>query len=279
MKSFRFCMNAVLPMSLCLVLCAGCNGEKGVDETPKTIEKTNVSESVSAEKSVPNSAEKGEKPTELEKAVNEHIQKILKENPDLEKAEAPIQMTYFFIRALQMDNTSAVMGMLTQDAYREMSARQGEKFPCPEFLKNSDVALGNVQYLTDDASDGDAENAENSALEENIVGARVGTIWKIKTEEGIVEENIAWVFRFEEDAWLVAGMISIVDPNYPPILFNFENLAETEAEFAARAKEIEKMEAEASKKSEGSENAKESGKDEISAESTEAAVELPASLP
>lgn len=287
MKYFRFCVNAVLPVSLCLCLCMGCGGEK-----PKTTEKveetTATSENVSAETPVLNPSAK---PAELDKAVNEHIQKVLKENPELEKAEAPIQMTYFFIRALQMDNTPAVMGMLTQDAYREMSARQGEKFPCPDFLKNSDVALGNVQYLTDDMSEENGEragNTETTASEGNIVGARVGTIWKIKTEAGIVEENIAWVFRFEDDAWLVAGMISIVDPNYPPILFNFENLAETEAEFAARAEEVEKINAEATKKAEESENAQENAqdnakedgeKDETSTESAGVAVELPTSLP
>ncbi|MDO4630194.1 MAG: hypothetical protein Q4C70_13525, partial [Planctomycetia bacterium] len=168
MKYFRFCMNAVLPMSLCLSLCVGCSGEKGGDNVPKAAENAEVTttapETVSAENSAQNLTATGSvrKPAELDTAVNAHIQKVLKENPELEKAEAPIQMTYFFIRALQMDNTPAVMGMLTQDAYREMSARQGEKFPCPEFLKNSDVALGNVQYLTDDMSEGEnVEHVEN----------------------------------------------------------------------------------------------------------------------
>lgn len=167
------------------------------------------------------------KPKELDDAVEALVQKTLKENPELAKLEAPIQMTYFFIRALQTNNAQAIRGMLTTDAYREMENLKG--MPCPSFIQNSEVELGNVQYLTEEDD------------ESKVVGARVGTTWLVKSQEGETREDIAWVFRFEDDAWLVAGMISILDPKYPPILINFEDLKETEANFASIEKEVERI--------------------------------------
>lgn len=177
------------------------------------------------------------KTAELDAAVEEHIQAVRKQNPELEKAEAPIQMTYFFIRALQMNNEAAVNGMLTQDAYNERMKRP-QSFSRPDFIKNSEVLLGSVQYLSDEKD------------ESKIVGARVGTIWRVKNGEDVTEENIAWVFRFEDEAWLVAGMIAVLDPKYPPVLINFEDLEDTERQFQELEKEIQRINSEESSVSE-----------------------------
>jgi len=247
MKSSFFHLSAVLLFALTFCVFTGC----GSNEEPKN--ETNSPATESKEAKSENEVVVA-KPAELEKAVEDLAAELRKENPELEKAEAPIQMTYYFIRALQMNNQKAMLGMLTQDAYRELSSR--ETVPCPEFIQSSEVQLGNVQYLSDEKD------------ETKIVGARVGTTWNVKTEEGIIQENIAWVFRFEDDAWLVAGMISVLDPKYPPILINFEDLQETEQQLAELDKEIEKINAEAAKAPQkGTES------EEPAVEATETAVE------
>lgn len=253
MKKNHFRKFAFYPLVFVFFLTLGCGTEKASQpEVPQADAEAAVEAAgkVSSSDANPASADalaqtddavvESAKPAELDKAVEAHIEEVLKENPDLAKAEAPIQMTYFFIRALQMDNEKAVHGMLSEDAYREISKKEG--IPCPEFIKNSDVAMGNVQYLADEED------------ETKIVGARVGTIWKIQSAEGVHEENIAWVFRFESGTWLAAGMISVVDPKYPPILINFENLAETEEEMKEREKAIARINAEEAKKTEKAEN-------------------------
>ena len=228
MKSSFSRLSVVLPLVLTLGLFVGCGPkEKKTDETESPAPSAQSTE---------NSNQQDEavvvKPAEFEKAAEDLAAKLRKESPELEQADAPIQMTYYFIRALQLNDQKAMLGMLTQDAYREMSSRTA--VPCPEFIQNSDVQLGNVQYLSDEED------------ESKIVGARVGTTWNVQTEEGAIQENIAWVFRFEDDAWLVAGMVSVLDPQYPPILINFEDLKETEQQLAELDKEIEKINAERS---------------------------------
>ena len=223
MKSSFSRLSVILLLVLTFGLFVGCGPKKNQSEESESP----ASAAQSTENANPNENTAVVKPAEYEKAAEELAAKLRKESPELEQADAPIQMTYYFIRALQLNDQKAILGMLTQDAYREMSLRTS--VPCPEFIQNSDVQLGNVQYLSDEED------------ESKIVGARVGTTWNVKTEEGAIQENIAWVFRFEDDAWLVAGMVSVLDPKYPPILINFEDLKETEQQLAELEKEIEKI--------------------------------------
>lgn len=228
MKTQRYSFVISLLFLACLAALAGC-GKNEAGKPNAEAEKQEVSDA-SASSQTPES-DVYRKPAELEEAVKEHIAAILKQKPELEKAEQPIQMTYFFIRALQTNNENAVNGMLTQDAYNERM-KSPQSFACPDFIRDSEVLLGSVQYLSDEKD------------ESKIVGARVGTVWRVKSEEGVTEENIAWVFRFEDDAWLVAGMIAVLDPKYPPILINFEDLEDTQRQFVEHEKEIQRINAE-----------------------------------
>lgn len=229
MKSSFLRLSVALSLVLTLCLFAGCGSKEKKEE--KTESPAAEAPAAPSAPGTENSTQGGEarvtKPADCEKAAEDLAAELRKENPELENVEAPIQMTYYFIRALQLNNQKALLGMLTEDAYREMSLHT--TVPCPEFIQNSDVQLGKVQYLSD-------ENDESK-----IVGARVGTTWTVQTDEGAIQENIAWVFRFEDDAWLVAGMVSVLDPQYPPILINFEDLKETEQQLAQLDKEIEKI--------------------------------------
>lgn len=250
MKSSFSRRLVILHLVLTLCLFAGCGPkDKKTDESGSQAQSAQGTENASA-----NEEAAVVKPAEYEKAAEDLAAELRKENPELENVDAPIQMTYYFIRALQLNNQKAMLGMLTQDAFREMSSRTS--VPCPEFIQNSDVQLGNVQYLSD-------ENDETK-----IVGARVGTTWNVQTEEGAIQENIAWVFRFEDDAWLVAGLVSVLDPKYPPILINFEDLKETEQQLAELEKEIQKINEDAA-----AEQKKEAGSGDPAEETTAPAAE------
>ncbi|MDO4576323.1 MAG: hypothetical protein Q4D98_14040 [Planctomycetia bacterium] len=162
---------------------------------------------------------------ELDAAFAEHVQSLGK-LPELDGVDEPIRMTYYFIRALQLQNEKAVLSMLTEDALAERLSRN---IPLgPDYLRETDVDLGNVQYLQDEQG--------------NPVGAHVGTTWLLPDPENKDEkyqEQIAWVFRKEADTWRVAGMIAVLDPKYPPILVNFENIDETLKQYQSIEAEIE----------------------------------------
>ena len=163
---------------------------------------------------------------ELDTALQEHIAQ-LGELPELKEVDEPIRMTYYFIRALQMQKEKVVLAMLTEKALTERLKRA---IPLgPDFLQNADVDLGNVQYLKDEETQQD-------------VGAHVGTTWMIPNPETkeTYEENIAWVFRKEDNTWRVAGMIAVLDPKYPPILVNFEDVEETLRKYQSIEEEIAK---------------------------------------
>lgn len=161
---------------------------------------------------------------ELDVVLQEHITQ-LGELPELKEVDEPIRMTYYFIRALQMQKEKAVLAMLTEKALAERLKRA---IPLgPDFLQNADVDLGNVQYLKDEET-------------QQEVGAHVGTTWMIPDPETkeTYEENIAWVFRKEDNTWRVAGMIAVLDPQYPPILVNFEDVEETLRKYRSIEEEI-----------------------------------------
>lgn len=167
------------------------------------------------------------KPEALDEAVTKFIAN-LGEIPELKDVDKPVQMTYYFVKALQTGDENAVFGMLTAEAYSE---RVRTKVPLtPGFPENVDIMMGNVQYLQD-------ENQQ-------VVGAQVGTTWTETdpADEGqTVENRIVWVLRNEgapgAEKWRVAGMICIVDPQLDPILVNFEDMEETLKKY----KEIEEQ--------------------------------------
>lgn len=212
---------------------SGCQKPNSPTEKPGTEEKK---ENISSDQSLPSDSEKMPENTvpdtppaptreELDVALQEHITQ-LGELPELKEVDEPIRMTYYFIRALQMKNEKAVLAMLTDKA---LSERLKRAIPLgPDFLQNADVDLGSVQYLKDEET-------------KQEVGAHVGTTWMIPDPETNqpYEENIAWVFRKEDNTWRVAGMIAVLDPKYPPLLVNFEDVEETLRKYQSIEEEIQ----------------------------------------
>ena len=153
----------------------------------------------------------------LDKALTEFIASLGELPAEVKNAEEPLKILYYFTQAMAKDQQSVVLALLSEKALKERLSRGKSFWPTAESMKNTDVILGNVQYLNDDKG--------------TPVGAHVGTTWRPKgsSDEG---EQIAWVLRREANTWRVAGMISVVVPGYPPLVVNFENLDETAKHYA-----------------------------------------------
>lgn len=149
----------------------------------------------------------------LDKALAEFIASLGELPAEVKNAEEPLKVLYYFTQAMTKDNQSAVLALLSERALKERLTRGKSFGPTAESMKDTDVILGNVQYLNDDKG--------------TPVGAHVGTTWRPKGAAEGEGEQIAWVLRREANTWRVAGMISVVVQGYPPLVVNFENLDET----------------------------------------------------
>ncbi|MDO4570873.1 MAG: hypothetical protein Q4D38_10845 [Planctomycetia bacterium] len=201
------------------VLFVGCNSSK--DETPDGMKDAPVPAAedtkVADVSSVPTAQPGVEmrelylKPAEIETATQNFIQSLAA-LPELVGVDEPTKITYYFIKALQAKNESAVLGLLTEEAFTEISENKISLCQT-NAMPTAEVKMGEVQYLEDEAGE--------------IVGARVGTIWTVASPDGDFDEHIGWALRKEDDQWLVAGMFSVINPQFPPILINFEDMEET----------------------------------------------------
>lgn len=200
-----------------------------------------------AEKPAPEAASLEGKPEYsrevLDKALAEFIASLGELPAEVKNAEEPLKVLYYFTQAMAKDQQSVVLALLSEKALKERLTRGKSFGPTAESMKNTDVILGSVQYLNDDKG--------------TPVGAHVGTTWRPKgsSDEG---EQIAWVLRREANTWRVAGMISVVEPNYPPLVVNFENLDETAKQYAKLEyliREHQKSEAEKAAKEKPAETA------------------------
>lgn len=150
-------------------------------------------------------------PLELKESLDEFIQAV-GNVPEFDKMDEPQKLIFYFVRAIQTQDEQAIIAMLTSSARLQrakMNFQLGGKHP-----QDAEVELKLADYLKDD--------------EGNIVGARVGTTWVTVDADGMeYEDNIVWVLRKEPEGWRVAGMVGIIDPKYPPITVDFEDLEES----------------------------------------------------
>ncbi|MDO4550943.1 MAG: hypothetical protein Q4C96_06790 [Planctomycetia bacterium] len=179
----------------------------------------NTAEMVSREKQTPDNTDIFKlTDAQLEEAL-QNFAKTFEHDPEIAKMEEPIKITYYFIRALQQKDNKTLLALLSTAARAEWRKKQTSFGPSA--CENMEVEFGNIQYLNDPET-------------KEVIGARIGTIWKIHDENSdspsdTYEDMIVCVLRKEESQqWKMAGMIAVVSEDFPPIILNFEDLQEME---------------------------------------------------
>jgi len=115
--------------------------------------------------------------------------------------EPPAAAVAEFLQAVRVGDDAKAASMFTPAARTQVAQLGYQVAP-----KKSDTAtfdIGEVQYLEGG-------------------GARVVATW---TDFGRKDEML-WMLRSGAEGWRIAGMAATVFPNEPPLLLDFENLAE-----------------------------------------------------
>lgn len=123
------------------------------------------------------------------------------------RAEPPAVAVTEFLQAIREGNDSKAASMFTSAARTQVAEMGIEVAP-----RGSDTAtykVGEVQYLEGG-------------------GARVAATWTDVGADGKPRtDDMLWMLRKSPEGWRIAGMAATVFPDQPPLLLDFENLAET----------------------------------------------------
>ena len=112
-----------------------------------------------------------------------------------------------------MGDAETASSMLTSKAYMEM--QNAEMHVLPPGSPNAQYQINNVSF------------------EPQHGGAFVDCQWSDIADDGSNERrsyDITWILRQENNAWKVAGMSTALFPNQPPLVLNFEDPADMQAQ-------------------------------------------------
>jgi hypothetical protein len=126
--------------------------------------------------------------------------------PNSPPSDAPDKAVYSFLEAVRTGNDQQAAKMLTPMALQKTSEMQMEVAPT-----SSPTAKFNV--------------GQTVYREANSDGAYVDSTWtdKIDDEGHTRTDAITWVLRRETEGWRIAGMVTKVFPDRPPLILNFED--------------------------------------------------------
>ena len=126
---------------------------------------------------------------------------------------APDKTITTFLDAVQIGDATTASSMLTSKAQTEM--QNAEMHVLPPGSPYAQYTINNV------------------TLEPEHGGAFVDSTWTDIVDEQSQEKRsyqITWILRQENGAWLVAGMSTALFPNQPPLVLNFEDPADMQAQ-------------------------------------------------
>ena len=136
--------------------------------------------------------------------------------------DGPAAAVREFLEAVRTGNDKKVTAMFTKVA-REQAAQMNQQFT-PRGSDTARFQIGAVEYVAQD-------------------GARVMSQWTDLDAEGKPRtDEITWMLRRDVEGWRIAGMATVVFEGEPPLLLDFENLAETLRRVDEVAQEIERRE-------------------------------------
>ena len=128
-------------------------------------------------------------------------------------ASTPEASIKTFLEAVRLGDAETASSMLTSKAYSEM--QNAEMHVLPPGSPHAQYQINNVSF------------------EPQHGGAFVDCQWSDIADDGSNERrsyDITWILRQENNAWKVAGMSTALFPNQPPLVLNFEDPADMQAQ-------------------------------------------------
>ena len=126
-------------------------------------------------------------------------------------AGTPDAAVITFLNAVRAGNEDTASAMLTDKARTEM--QNAEMYVQPPGSPNAQFQIGDVR------------------LQPEHGGAYVDSSWTDIIDNGQQSTYaITWILRQEHNGWRVAGMSTELYPNQPPLVLNFENPADMQAQ-------------------------------------------------
>jgi hypothetical protein len=119
---------------------------------------------------------------------------------------APDQAVFDFLEAVRTGNDKKVEEMLTPIARQKTTEMQ--MVVAPPGSATAKFQVKGVEYVTPEKD-----------------GAHVLSTWTdVSDEQGHTRsDDIIWVLRRETEGWRIAGMVTKVFPDQPPLILNFED--------------------------------------------------------
>ena len=128
-------------------------------------------------------------------------------------ASSPESTITTFLSAVQLGDAETASSMLTVKAQTEM--QNAEMHVLPPGSPDAQYKINNVSY------------------EPQHGGAFVDSTWSDIADDGSGDRRayeITWILRQESNTWKVAGMSTALFPNQPPLVLNFEDPADMQAQ-------------------------------------------------
>ncbi len=121
-------------------------------------------------------------------------------------AGTPDKVVYEFLEAVRTGNDQKTAAMLTPLARKKTA--EAEMAVAPPGSPTAKFQVGEVEYVTPEKD-----------------GAHVWSRWTdVVDDQGHTRtDELIWVLRKEEEGWRIAGMVTKVYPNQPPLVLNFED--------------------------------------------------------
>ncbi|HZZ29524.1 MAG TPA: hypothetical protein VFE46_16110 [Pirellulales bacterium] len=121
-------------------------------------------------------------------------------------ADTPDRAVFDFLEAVRTGNDQQASTMLTPLARQKTTEMQ--MVVAPPGSPTAQFKVGQVEYVTP-----------------NKDGAHVWCNWtdQVDAEGHTRTDNIIWVLRREDEGWRIAGMVTKVFPDQPPLVLNFED--------------------------------------------------------
>jgi len=126
-------------------------------------------------------------------------------------AETPDGAVLAFLNAVRAGDEETAAAMLTTKARTEM--QNAEMYVQPPGSPHAQFTIGEVRLMPEHG------------------GAHVDSSWTDVVENGDQRTyEITWILRQEQNAWRVAGMSTRLFSNQPPLVLNFEDPADMQAQ-------------------------------------------------
>lgn len=135
----------------------------------------------------------------------------------------PAEAVAKFLEAVKNGEDAKANGMLTKLALEETAKM--DMVVAPPGSDTASFDVGEVELLS----------------EADELGAQVASKWTDLGDDGLPHtDEIVWMLRKESEGWRIAGMVTTIFPDEPPLILNFEDPQDMQRKQRLAAEEMER---------------------------------------